>query len=131
MTDLIPAPNSAPDAPRHYKIGRKMDAALRAYVTNGANQAKAAEEAGIARETLCRALQKQHIKDRLASLVDEYKQRTGLKALARLDYLIDAEKVSPYVQLEAAKTMADRAGHALPKGDGVADTTLIVNIRLD
>ena len=141
MTDLIkrefadatftPLPDNTPAEQRHYKIGRKLNAALVEYVANGAHITKAAQHAGMSREALSRALQKQHVQERVASLLNEFKQRSGVKALVRLDHLIDANGVSPYVQLEAAKTMADRAGHAPPKGDGVADTTLIVNIRLD
>jgi hypothetical protein len=115
--------------PVHYKIGAKLNKALAEYVRNGANATKAAQHAGMAPETVMRALKKQHVIERLEEIVRASKTATGIKALARIDALIDGAK-SEYVQLEAAKTAADRAGHAPPKGERVQDGTLVVNINI-
>lgn len=128
MNELAPSDN-AQNARGPYKIGRKLERALGEYITNGGVITDAAQAAGMSREALSRALKRDHVRERLDTLMADFKVRSGMKALGVMDRLMDKAK-SEYVRLEAAKTMADRAGHAPPKDNVVADTTLVVNIKL-
>jgi hypothetical protein len=114
--------------PTNYKIGRKLNDALTAMV-NGANTIQAAAElAGMNRCSLSLALKKPHVIARLDELVATATRTRGIKALSKLERLMEAR--SEYVQLEAARDLADRAGYTPPKDAPVQDTTLVVNIRL-
>jgi hypothetical protein len=111
-----------------YKIGRKLDKALKALVNGAPTITAAAELAGMNRTALHLALKKQHVLDYLDEQVAQATRTRGIKALAKLDRLMDAR--SEYVQLEAARDLADRAGYRPPKDERVQDTTLVVNIKL-
>ncbi|WP_448191891.1 hypothetical protein [Azospirillum sp. sgz301742] len=129
MNELIPASAPAPEVPRHYKIGRKLERALHAYVTKGGHITNAAQDAGIRRETLGRALKRPHVQQRLDEIVRDFKTRLGLKALMTIDGLMDAK--SEYVRIQAALGAADRTGHGVQREDVSRDTTLVVNIKID
>lgn len=117
------------DRPRHHKISAKVHAALDALVHGARSITDAAQTAGMRREALSRALQKDHVQEELDRRVRDAMRRRGVKALATIEQLSDGAR-SEYVKLEASKDLANRAGYIPPKEPPSGDNVLIVRIDL-
>jgi phage terminase small subunit len=96
------------------KLTPKQRALVEAYVANGGNLTKAAEEAGYAegnsgRVTAWKAMKTSHVQQYLMQQTAEVFSMHAAMAVGKVAGLAKGAK-SEYVQLEAAKDLLDRAG---------------------
>jgi hypothetical protein len=92
----------------------RQKALVEAFVSNGGNLSKAAEEAGYAegnsgRTTAWKAMKTPHVQQYLMQQTAEAFGVHAVKALGKIAQLSGNAK-SEYVQLEASKDLLDRAG---------------------
>ncbi len=100
--------------PEIRKLTARQKALVEAYVANGGNLTKAAEEAGYAegnsgRVTAWKAMKTPHVQQYLMQQTAEAFSTHAAMAVGKVASLAKAAK-SEYVQLEAAKDILDRAG---------------------
>lgn len=96
------------------KLTRRQTALVEAYVANGGNCTKAAQEAGYAtgdsgRVTAQKALKTTHVQQYMMEVVAREFSRHAPMAVHQLAGLSQSAR-SEYVQLEASKDLLDRAG---------------------
>lgn len=96
------------------KLTRRQMALVEAYVANGGNLTKAAEEAGYApgnsgRVSAWKAMKTAHVQQYLMQQTAEAFGKHAAMAVGKVASLAQVAK-SEYVQLEAAKDILDRAG---------------------
>ena len=96
------------------KLTTRQKALVEAYVANGGNLTKAAEEAGYAegnsgRTTAWKAMKTAHVQQYLMQQTAEVFSMHAAMAVGKVAGLAKSAK-SEYVQLEAAKDLLDRAG---------------------
>ena len=101
-------------APTARPLTPKQRALVEAYVANGGNLTKAAEEAGYAegnsgRVTAWKAMKTPHVQQYLMQQTAEAFSLHAAMAVGKVANLAKQAK-SEYVQLEAAKDLLDRAG---------------------
>jgi hypothetical protein len=95
-------------------LTKRQMALVEAYVANGGNLSKAAEEAGYApgnsgRVTAWKTMKLPYVQQMLMQKTAEAFGMHAVKALGKIASLSDGAK-SEYVQLEASKDILDRAG---------------------
>jgi phage terminase small subunit len=96
------------------RLTTRQRALVEAYVANGGNLTKAAEEAGYAqgnsgRVTAWKAMKTAHVQQYLMQQTAQAFSTHAAMAVGKVASLAKAAK-SEYVQLEAAKDILDRAG---------------------
>ena len=103
-----------PRALEQRKLTTRQKALVEAYVANGGNLTKAAEEAGYAegnsgRVTAWKSMKLPHVQQYLMQQTAEAFSTHAAMAVGKVAGLAKSAK-SEYVQLEAAKDLLDRAG---------------------
>ena len=96
------------------KLTKRQSALVEAYVANGGNVTKAAQEAGYAagdsgRVTAQKSMKLPHVQQYMMVVVAQQFSRYAPAAVHQLAGLSKGAK-SEYVQLEASKDLLDRAG---------------------
>jgi len=134
MNDLTPPNKSELDALAH-KLTRRQRDMVANIVNHGMNGTKAAKTAGYsdasAVVTASKTLAKPHVQAYLNALTMSAFGERGAKALHAIERLMTSSK-SDYVQLEAAKDMANRAGWQPPERKQITVSgDVSVRIELD
>lgn len=127
-TALAKQDSSRPPQKAH-RISKRLRKALELIADGTPTITAAAEAAGMSRSALDQALRKQHVQDELRSIVKSRMPVRGAQAVAKIAHLSN-EARSDYVQLEASKAIADRAGYVTDQGLSGVGGGLSININI-
>ncbi|WP_298372679.1 hypothetical protein [Azospirillum sp.] len=128
-TNLPVARATKPTKPR--RISKKLNAAIGALLDGTAKtQTEAAAAAGIARETLSRALQRSDVQEHMRAQVEkQLKGKTLVRAAGKLDRLINAQ--SENVAFRATELTLGLNGFQPPQRGTTINTSVSVGWMID
>ncbi|MBL4837649.1 MAG: hypothetical protein JKY34_08720 [Kordiimonadaceae bacterium] len=129
--EVLPAVRDAKtkldDAKR--RISTPVRRAINLMVTKGMTQKDAAQEVGIAPETLSRNLSKDHVKAMRRSMVQDYIDDTAAQSAHTMNSLATSAR-SEKVRFDAAQDALDRGGYGAEQGASVSAIGVTINIDL-
>lgn len=130
----LPAPREGAKPAKPRRLSKKLSAAIDAFFDGtGKTIAEAARTAGIARETLSRAMKQPHVREEIRERTEQLlKGKTLARAAGKLDQLLDAQSES--VQFRATELALELNGFAAKNGPAVNNTVNIgwtIDLRTD
>lgn len=130
----LPAPRDGAKAAKPRRLSKKLVAAIDALADGRAKtQTEAAALAGIARETLNRAMQRPDVQEEIRARVEkQLKGKTLVRAAGKLDRLIDA--TSENVAFRATELALELNGFGAKHGPVVSNTVnvgYVIDLRRD
>lgn len=130
----LPAPREGAKAAKPRRLSKKLSAAIDAFFDGtGKTITEAAAVAGIARETLSRAMKRPDVREEIRERTEQLLQgKTLARAAGKLGQLLDAQSES--VQFRATELALELNGFAAKNGAVVSNTVNIgwtIDLRTD